>query len=86
MQVLARLGFTNIIHADFLEDFPRYIQTETGLGAVQLVVVPLEGFLLLFPVAVLPQPDLLQDTDQQLIHVVLDAARCLDELAVSGNR
>lgn len=36
-------------------------------------------------VACLAQPDLLQHADQQLVHVVLDTARRLYELAVPGS-
>jgi hypothetical protein len=30
-----------------------------------------------------PKPDLLQNSDKQLVYVVLDSARCLYELAVT---
>lgn len=88
MQVLARFGLADVVHADLLQDLPGDVQTEAGLGAVQLVVIllargrPCGSFF----VPALPQPDLLEDAHEQLVHVVLDPARGLYEFAVAGDR
>lgn len=50
MQILAGLGFANVVQANFLQYFTRDIQTEASLGAMQLIVLLFfapGGFLLI---------------------------------------
>ena len=81
MQVLARLGL-GVVEADLVQDLARDVERERGPGAVQAARVGAAPLPLPLPRGA--QADLLEHADQQLVHVVLDARRGLDVLAVAG--
>jgi hypothetical protein len=88
VQIFTRLRL-RIIDAQFVQQFARYVKREGGFGAVETLLGRFAGGalgaalpLLLLLFAVLTQPDLLENADEQLVHVVLQPARRLDEFAV----
>jgi len=88
VQIFTRLRL-RIIDAQFVQQFARYVKREGGFGAVETLLGRFAGGalgaalpLLLLLFAVLPQPDLLENADEQLVYVVLQPARRLDEFAV----
>lgn len=82
VEVTARLGL-GVEQAHLLEQFLGDVQRQRRLRPVD---GPLAVVVLLLLVPRLAQPDLLQHADQQLVHVVLDTARRLDELTLPRAR
>lgn len=86
MQILAALALA-IVQAHLVQYLPSQVQTERSLAAVQLRQnLPLATLSLQLLVAALSKPDLLKHAHQELVHIVLNAAGRLDELALPRGR
>lgn len=86
MEVLAALALT-VVQAHLVEYLASEVETKGGLTAVQLGEhLALAALTTKLAIPGLAQPDLLEHADEELVDVVLDAARRLDELALARLR
>lgn len=70
MQIFTGFRFINIVHANFLKNFPCYIKTQARFRAMQFMTLLLPRSLFLVPI--FSQPDLFEDSHEKFVHVMLD--------------